>query len=95
MEVRDFFNVRRASVLPGPGGGAAILANPGTEPRQGAFVTLQSPTSFAGATGVVGLLWRTIAAVWPGWGQSVSAAFCCATLVGASLYVISETDPAR
>ena len=95
MQVRDLFNVRRPSVSPGPRGGAAVPGSPVQEPRQGAFVTLQSLTSFAGATGVVGLLWRTLAAVLPSWGTSVSAAFWCALLVGAALYVISETDPAR
>lgn len=95
MKVRDLFNVRRAPIAPGPGGGGAAVGEPALEPRQGAFVTLQSLTSFAGATGVVGLLWRTLAAVLPSWGQTVSAAFCCSLLVGGALYVISETDPAR
>lgn len=94
MQVRDLFNVRRVPTAPGPGGGAAP-GEPALEPRQGAFVTLQSLTSFAGATGVVGLLWRTLAAVLPGWGQSITAAFCCSLVVGAALYLISETDPAR
>lgn len=91
MDFRRLFNLRRLSRGPGPGGGGASAP----AERQGAFVTPQSLTTFAGASGVVGLLWRTLSAIAPGWGGSVVAAFACALLVGAVLFAISETDPQR
>lgn len=61
--------------------------------RQGVFVTPQSITTFAGATGVVTLLWRSAGALHPGWESNPRVAFVCALVIGLLIYVLNETDP--
>lgn len=96
MGYRDLFNVYNKS---GPGRSAAGGAGGGGAPvhveRQGAFVTPQSLTSFAGASGVVVILWKATGLLNPAWPTASGAAFVCAFLVGAFLFYISESDPAR
>src|SRR4051812_19489894 len=95
-DVRSLFNVgtRPAGTRAlAPGGGGA--PNGQNDVRQGAFVTVQTLTSFAGASGVVALLWKVAALVRPAWNHNTNVALVCAIVVGAMLFVISESDPAR
>lgn len=99
MSYHRFFNVAR---LPVAGNGVAA-ANKGltgdsvgaSAPREGAFVTPQSLTTFLGASGVVALLWKIAGLLVTAWADDMRIAFICAALVGAALYYISESDPAR
>ena len=63
--------------------------------RQGVFVTPQSLTSFAGASGITTLIWRTSGLLQEGWDKEPLVALLIAALVGAAIYLINETDPAR
>lgn len=97
---QDLFNVRvtrRPTTVRFPGGGGdpgAGAGDPGAV-RQGTFVTPQSLTSFAGASGAVLLMWRGLGAIRPGWGSSGGVAFVCALIIGTVVFAISETDPKR
>jgi len=98
MGWRVLFNAKRpankvAGGAPRPPGGGGELAAP--PERQGAFVTPQSLTTFAGASTAVTLLWQVAGLVHHGWDKSHAVALVCALLIGALLYFISESDPNR
>lgn len=97
MSWRSLFNAARPATKVGGGGGrppgGGGLA-PSAE-RQGAFVTPQSLTTFAGASTAVTLLWKISGLLHTGWDKSHRVALLCALVIGAVLYFISESDPNR
>lgn len=77
----------------------AFDATPGagertTVEREGVFVTPQSLASFAGATGVVTLIWKALGMLQPQWGQAPVVALLISFVIAAIIYLINESDPA-
>jgi hypothetical protein len=54
------------------------------------YLTPQSIVAFPVAASVVTVVWKVLAAVFPGWGSSRLTLLLIALLVGALLFVISE-----
>lgn len=80
----------------GPPPGTPKLLS-GEEPVVGAFITEQSLTSFAGATGAISVIWGTLRALVPGLGQnqtlSLWLGFGVSLGIGLLIYWINITDP--
>ncbi len=81
----DLVNVPITSAAP------ARAAAPGEPPKIGVFTTAQSLVTFPVASGLVTLVWRVIAAVWPAWGNTKVVPLVIALLVGGLIHVISVT----
>lgn len=90
QEWRRIFNIGLVSAIR-PGTRAA----PHAPHQQGAFVTPQSISSFAGASFVVGLLWKSSGYLEPSWSQSNLAGLLISAAVALFLFLVSVTDPAR
>lgn len=77
-----------------PGGQPPAPAEP---PVVGAFITEQSLTSFAGATGAISVIWGTLKALVPAVTQapaiSLWIGFGISIVVGMLIYWINITDP--
>ena len=57
----------------------------------GVFLTPQSLVTFPVASAVVAVVWKVLGSVFPGWGETRITLLVVAALVGALIYMISET----
>lgn len=95
MRWRDVFNVSRPTVKTSAfpaGGGDALSPQPVT---QGTFVTPQSITTFAGASGIVTLIWSVIVSIDDTQVDNQFIPLISSLAIGSILFIISETDPKR
>lgn len=77
-------------VAPGRDAGAPD----GETPVTGAFITAESLTSFAGATGAISVIWSTVTLLVPGASVfSTWIGFAISVVVGMIIYWINITDP--
>lgn len=102
MSIYSLFNIRTASATGGGGENPNVLtgtdgAPPPSEPI-GQFITPQSLTSFAGATGAISLIWAFVSGIVPQIAQSPwmsnVVGFLISALIGMMIYWINTSDPA-
>lgn len=68
-------------------------ASPAAVTSQGAFLTVQSLTSYAGGTLVVSLFSKIVEMLWPGTKGSLIPVAIISLVVGLIIYLIAITDP--
>lgn len=78
-----------------PKAGAGTDQGTSEKPVTGAFITAESLTSFAGATGAISVIWSTVSLLAPGASAySTWIGFAISVLVGLVIYWINISDPA-
>jgi hypothetical protein len=102
MSIYSLFNIR--ATAPSASGGRAMPELAGsdgtTSPSEpiGQFITPQSLTSFAGATGAISLIWAFVSGIVPQIAQSPwmsnVVGFLISALIGTMIYWINTSDPA-
>jgi hypothetical protein len=70
--------------------GSSDAGEPAGRQATGVYLTPQSIVAFPVAASVVTVVWKVLAAVFPGWGESRSTLLVVALAVGALLFVISD-----
>lgn len=95
MSWRDIFNVSRPAILSSafPAGGSD--PSPSSTVTQGTFVTPQSITTFAGASGLITLIWTVAVSIDPAQSNSTLVPAISSLVIGGILFLISESDPKR